>query len=107
MADILRGLGLREVRYQENYREEWRLGEVAFDFDTWPDLPPSSRSKDPTRHRSDKRRPCSTSTTPKPASAASTRSTRARPAAILAEPTLLFADAEKAGAPSAAGKGRH
>ena len=39
MAEILRGLGLREVRYQENYREEWRLGEVAFDFDTWPDLP--------------------------------------------------------------------
>ncbi|MFF2507095.1 class IV adenylate cyclase [Streptomyces sp. NPDC058067] len=39
MADILRQLGLTEVRYQENYREEWRLGEVAFDFDTWPDLP--------------------------------------------------------------------
>lgn len=39
MAEILRRLGLREVRYQENYREEWRLGEVAFDFDTWPDLP--------------------------------------------------------------------
>ncbi|MCX4981117.1 class IV adenylate cyclase [Streptomyces sp. NBC_00572] len=38
MADILRRLGLTEVRYQENYREEWRLGEVAFDFDTWPDL---------------------------------------------------------------------
>lgn len=39
MAGILHGLGLTEVRYQENYREEWRLGEVAFDFDTWPDLP--------------------------------------------------------------------
>ncbi|WP_433499788.1 CYTH domain-containing protein [Sphaerimonospora sp. CA-214678] len=26
MADILRRIGLREVRYQENYREEWRLG---------------------------------------------------------------------------------
>ncbi|MEV8059416.1 MULTISPECIES: class IV adenylate cyclase [Streptomyces] len=39
MADILRHIGLREVRYQENYREEWRLGEVVFDFDTWPDLP--------------------------------------------------------------------
>ncbi|OII64929.1 adenylyl cyclase [Streptomyces sp. CC53] len=39
MADILRHIGLREVRYQESYREEWRLGEVAFDFDTWPDLP--------------------------------------------------------------------
>ncbi|MGK3090658.1 class IV adenylate cyclase [Streptomyces sp. WAC01490] len=39
MADILRRVGLTEVRYQENYREEWRLGEVAFDFDTWPVLP--------------------------------------------------------------------
>ncbi|MCA1217632.1 class IV adenylate cyclase [Streptomyces sp. 8L] len=39
MADILVRVGLTEVRYQENYREEWRLGEVAFDFDTWPGLP--------------------------------------------------------------------
>jgi adenylate cyclase, class 2 len=39
MSGILHRLGLREVRYQENYREEWRLGEVVFDFDTWPDLP--------------------------------------------------------------------
>jgi adenylate cyclase class 2 len=39
MSQILRRLGLREVRYQENYREEWRLEEVVFDFDTWPGLP--------------------------------------------------------------------
>ncbi|MHC5908151.1 class IV adenylate cyclase [Streptomyces sp. S6] len=39
MAEILRRLGLTEVRYQENYREEWRLGDVVFDFDTWPGLP--------------------------------------------------------------------
>lgn len=39
MADIRWRVGLTEVRYQENYREEWRLGEVDFDFDTWPDLP--------------------------------------------------------------------
>ncbi|MEW2117320.1 class IV adenylate cyclase [Streptomyces sp. NPDC005474] len=38
MADILRRVGLTEVRYQENYREEWHLGDVAFDFDTWPGL---------------------------------------------------------------------
>ncbi|WP_411091343.1 class IV adenylate cyclase [Streptomyces sp. 049-1] len=38
-ADILRHAGLAEVRYQENFREEWRLGEVVFDFDTWPGLP--------------------------------------------------------------------
>jgi adenylate cyclase class 2 len=39
MAEILSRLGLREVRYQENYREEWRWAEIAFDFDTWPGLP--------------------------------------------------------------------
>ncbi|WP_028478607.1 class IV adenylate cyclase [Nocardia sp. CNY236] len=39
MADILTHVGLREVRYQENYREEWQLGEILFDLDTWPDLP--------------------------------------------------------------------
>jgi adenylate cyclase, class 2 len=39
MAEILIQLGLAEVRYQENYREEWRWGDVAFDFDTWPGLP--------------------------------------------------------------------
>ena len=39
MAEILSRLGLHEVRYQENYREEWRWAEIAFDFDTWPGLP--------------------------------------------------------------------
>jgi adenylate cyclase class 2 len=39
MAEILSRLGLQQVRYQENYREEWCLGEVVFDFDTWPGLP--------------------------------------------------------------------
>lgn len=39
MAEILSRLGLAEVRYQENYREEWRWKEMAFDFDTWPGLP--------------------------------------------------------------------
>jgi adenylate cyclase, class 2 len=39
MAEILSRLGLTEVRYQENYREEWRWGVVTFDFDTWPGLP--------------------------------------------------------------------
>jgi adenylate cyclase class 2 len=38
MSEILQRIGLREVRYQENYREEWRLAQVVFDFDTlaWP-----------------------------------------------------------------------
>lgn len=39
MAEILRRLSLSEVGFQENYREEWRLGAVVFDFDTWPGLP--------------------------------------------------------------------
>jgi adenylate cyclase class 2 len=39
VAEILSRLGLRETSYQENYREEWRWGEIAFDFDTWPGLP--------------------------------------------------------------------
>jgi adenylate cyclase, class 2 len=39
MAEILSRLGLAEVRYQENYREEWRWGQMACDFDTWPGLP--------------------------------------------------------------------
>ncbi|MEV0062035.1 class IV adenylate cyclase [Nocardia sp. NPDC050718] len=39
MAEILTAIGLTETRYQENYREEWSLGDVVFDLDTWPDLP--------------------------------------------------------------------
>jgi adenylate cyclase, class 2 len=39
MAEILSRLGMAEVRYQENYREEWRWGQIACDFDTWPGLP--------------------------------------------------------------------
>ncbi|NKI39713.1 class IV adenylate cyclase [Streptomyces physcomitrii] len=38
-AELLRTIGLNQVRYQENYREEWRLDGVVYDFDTWPDLP--------------------------------------------------------------------
>ncbi|MEU6661779.1 class IV adenylate cyclase [Streptomyces sp. NPDC046821] len=38
-AELLGALGLRQVRYQQNYREEWQLGGVTYDFDTWPDLP--------------------------------------------------------------------
>lgn len=36
---LLTAIGCRAVRYQENYRQEWRLGDVRFDLDTWPDLP--------------------------------------------------------------------
>jgi adenylate cyclase, class 2 len=37
---LLEAMGFKALRYQENYREEWHLGGVAFDLDTWPDLPP-------------------------------------------------------------------
>ncbi|MDX2606298.1 CYTH domain-containing protein [Streptomyces caniscabiei] len=37
-AELLSALGLRQVRYQQNYREEWQLDGVTYDFDTWPDL---------------------------------------------------------------------
>jgi adenylate cyclase class 2 len=36
---LLEAMGFKALRYQENYREEWRLGEVTLDLDTWPDLP--------------------------------------------------------------------
>ena len=39
MAEILTLIGMAEIRYQENYREEWHWGEIAVDFDTWPGLP--------------------------------------------------------------------
>ncbi|MCE7079858.1 class IV adenylate cyclase [Streptomyces sp. ST2-7A] len=38
-AELLTALGLRQVRYQQNYREEWQLGAITYDLDTWPDLP--------------------------------------------------------------------
>jgi adenylate cyclase class 2 len=37
---LLEAMGFKALRYQENYREEWHLGGVVFDLDTWPDLPP-------------------------------------------------------------------
>jgi adenylate cyclase class 2 len=36
---LLEATGFRPVRYQESYREEWRLDDVRYDIDTWPDLP--------------------------------------------------------------------
>jgi adenylate cyclase class 2 len=40
MQAMLAELGFVPVRYQENYREEWRLAEVICDLDEWPDLAP-------------------------------------------------------------------
>jgi len=39
LTSLLEAMGFKALRYQENYREEWKLGEVTFDLDTWPDLP--------------------------------------------------------------------
>ncbi len=102
MAEILRVLGLREVRYQENYREEWRLGEVAFDFDTWPDLDTFLEIEGPDE-ASVRRAAASLGLDYSEARFGSVdeiyKSETGRD--ILAEPTLLFSDEDKAGAPSA------
>ncbi|WP_327219470.1 class IV adenylate cyclase [Streptomyces cyaneofuscatus] len=96
MAEILRNVGLREVRYQENFREEWRLGEVVFDFDTWPDLPTFVEIEGPDE-----------ASVRQAAALLDLDYTEARFGSvdeiykseagrdILAEPTLLFADADK------------
>ena len=36
---LLEAMGFQALRFQENYREEWKIGAVTFDLDTWPDLP--------------------------------------------------------------------
>lgn len=106
MAEILRKLGLRELRYQENYREEWRLGEVAFDFDTWPDLPTFIEIEGPDE-----------ASVRQAAALLDLDYSEARFGSvdeiyksesgrdILAEPTLLFADARKKGQARAAAQG--
>jgi len=38
-SQFLEKIGLTKKRYQENYREEWQLNDIIFDFDTWPDMP--------------------------------------------------------------------
>ncbi|MFE6592523.1 class IV adenylate cyclase [Streptomyces sp. NPDC057781] len=107
MADILRRLGLREVRYQENYREEWRLGEVAFDFDTWPDLPTFVEIEGPDE-ASVRQASALLDLDYAEARFGSVdeiyKSEMGRD--ILAEPTLLFADAEKVKTPSTTAQGR-
>jgi adenylate cyclase class 2 len=35
---LLEAMGFEALRYQENYREEWKIGEVTLDIDTWPGL---------------------------------------------------------------------
>ena len=37
--DFCLGVGLEMCNYQENYREEWILGDIKYDFDSWPDIP--------------------------------------------------------------------
>jgi adenylate cyclase class 2 len=96
MADILHRLGLTEVRYQENYREEWRLGEVAFDFDTWPGLPTFVEIEGPDE-ASVRQAAALLELDYSEARFGSVDEIYKSEAGrdILAEPTLLFADAEK------------
>ena len=107
MADILRRLGLTEVRYQENYREEWRLGEVAFDFDTWPDLPTFVEIEGPDE-ASVRQAAALLDLDYADARFGSVDEIYKSEAGrdILAEPTLLFADAEKHEVPSPTVRGR-
>ncbi len=35
---LLEAMAFKALRYQENYREEWKLGAVTLDMDTWPGL---------------------------------------------------------------------
>jgi adenylate cyclase, class 2 len=37
--EFLKRIGLERKNYQENYREEWVLGDIKYDIDTWPDIP--------------------------------------------------------------------
>lgn len=37
--DFLKACGLKPKSEQETYREEWRLGKVELDIDTWPWIP--------------------------------------------------------------------
>ena len=37
--EFLASIGLAKKNYQENYREEWVLRGIKYDFDTWPDIP--------------------------------------------------------------------
>jgi adenylate cyclase, class 2 len=107
-AEILRNVGMREVRYQENYREEWRLGEVAFDFDTWPDLPTFIEIEGPDE-ASVRQAAALLALDYSEARFGSVDEIYKSEAGrdILAEPTLLFADAKKAnGSPPASAQGR-
>src|SRR6266542_2438551 len=38
--ELFAQLGFPVVRYQENYREQWRWESIVFDLDEWPGLPP-------------------------------------------------------------------
>lgn len=38
-ALFLKTVGLKQKRFQENYREEWTIDNIIYDFDTWPGIP--------------------------------------------------------------------
>ncbi|MEU4581743.1 class IV adenylate cyclase [Kitasatospora aureofaciens] len=102
MAEILRRLGMHEVRYQENYREEWRLGEFIFDFDTWPDLPTFVEIEGPDE-ASVRQAVALLDLDYSEARFGSVDEIYKSEAGrdILAEPTLLFADTDKTGSAAA------
>ncbi len=38
--DFLEQLGVKQKGYEENLREEWKIGDVLFEIDTWPLIDP-------------------------------------------------------------------
>jgi adenylate cyclase, class 2 len=53
---MLEAIGFGALRYQENYREEWKLGEVTLDIDTWPGLATYVEIEGPSERRAGHRR---------------------------------------------------
>jgi adenylate cyclase class 2 len=45
---FLEALGFNRKGYEENYREEWKLGNIVFDIDTWPLIDPWLEIEAPT-----------------------------------------------------------
>lgn len=39
VAELLTQLGVRQLHFWECYQEEWSIGDLAFQIETWPDLP--------------------------------------------------------------------
>lgn len=48
---FLEQLGIKQKGYEENLREEWKLGDVIFEIDTWPLIEPYIEIEAPTKEQ--------------------------------------------------------